>query len=86
MPEPTRVRDDVTGHEYSSYGVYDGMTALEEPAVDERGELLPPKYPAAAEPEASADSEPAATTATTDSAPPAKKAAASPRTDTTKES
>jgi hypothetical protein len=47
MPEPTRVRDDVTGHEYSTYGVYDGMTVLDEPAVDDRGDLLPPKYPAA---------------------------------------
>jgi len=47
MPEPKRVRDDVTGHEYSTYGVYDGMTVLNEPAVDVRGDLLPPKYPAA---------------------------------------
>jgi len=86
MPEPTRVRDDVTGHEYSTYGVYDGMTVLDEPAVDERGELLLPKYPATAETEASVDSEPAATTGTADTTPPAKKAAATPRTDTTKES
>ncbi|HEY3559661.1 MAG TPA: hypothetical protein VGL05_19465 [Kribbella sp.] len=47
MPEPKRVRDDQTGHEYSTYGIYDGLTVLDEPAVDERtGELLPPKYPA----------------------------------------
>ena len=47
MPEPKRVRDDITGHEYSTYGVYEGMTVLDEAAVDERGDLLPPKYPAA---------------------------------------
>ena len=48
MPEPIRVRDDVLGHEYSTYGTAEpGLTKLDEPAVDERGELLPPKYPAA---------------------------------------
>jgi hypothetical protein len=66
MPEPKRVRDDKTGHEYSTYGVYEGMTVLNEPAVDERGELLPPTYP---------DTAPAA------NPPAAKKAAATP-TDT----
>ena len=45
MAEPKRVRDDVTGHEYSTYGVYEGLTVLDEPAVDAHGELLPPKYP-----------------------------------------
>lgn len=46
MPEPIRVRDDVLGHEYSTYGTAEpGLTKLDEPAVDERGELLPPKYP-----------------------------------------
>lgn len=50
MPEPTRVRDDKTGHEYSTYGVYDGMTVLDEPAVDVHGDLLPAKYPAAETP------------------------------------
>ena len=46
MSEPVRVRDNVTRHEYSTYGVYDGMTVLEdEPAVDGHGELIPPKYP-----------------------------------------
>jgi len=48
MPEPIRVRDDVTGHEYSTYGTAEpGLKQLDEPAVDERGDLLPPKYPAA---------------------------------------
>lgn len=47
MPEPIRVRDDVTGHEYTTYGTAEpGLTKLNEPAVDERGDLLPPKYPA----------------------------------------
>lgn len=50
MPEPVRVRDNKTGHEYSTYGVYEGLTVLSEPAVDQRGELLPPKYPAASAP------------------------------------
>lgn len=51
MPEPIRVRDDVTGHEYSTYAVdengksYEGLTVLDEDAVDERGELIPPTYP-----------------------------------------
>lgn len=53
MPAPVRVRDNVTGHEYSTYAVTDdgrvdeGLTHLKgEPAVDDRtGELLPPKYP-----------------------------------------
>jgi hypothetical protein len=47
MPEPIRVRDDKLGHEYSTYGTAEpGLTKLDEPAVDVRGELLPPKYPA----------------------------------------
>lgn len=47
MPEPKRVRDNATGHEYSTYGWgYEGLTVLDEPAVDVRGALLPPKYPA----------------------------------------
>lgn len=53
MPEAVRVRDNVTGHEYSTYAVDEngrvdeGLTVLKnEPAVDERtGALLPPKYP-----------------------------------------
>jgi hypothetical protein len=46
MPEPIRVRDDKLGHEYSTYGTAEpGLTKLDEPAVDERGDLLPPKYP-----------------------------------------
>jgi len=52
MPDPVRVRDDNTGHEYSTYAVdengntYEGLTVLKgEPAVDATGELLPPKYP-----------------------------------------
>jgi hypothetical protein len=53
MPEPVRVRDNVTKHEYSTYAVsekgevYEGLTVIDEPAVDERGALLPPKYPTA---------------------------------------
>lgn len=48
MPEPIRVRDNVTGHEYSTYGTaVEGLTKLDKPAVDERGEILPPTYPAA---------------------------------------
>jgi hypothetical protein len=48
MPEPIRVRDDVTKHEYSTYGTAEeGLTKLDEPAVDVRGELLPAKYPTA---------------------------------------
>lgn len=66
MPEPIRVRDDVTGHEYSTYGVdengkpYEGLTKLDEPAVDVHGELLPPTYPTepAAKPQAPKPSEP----------------------------
>jgi hypothetical protein len=56
MPEPVRVRDTKTGHEYSTYAVDengrvdDGLTRLDEPAVDERGDLLPAKYPAKATP------------------------------------
>ena len=46
MPEPVRVRDNVTKHEYSTYGVYEGLTVLDEDAVDVHGDLLPPKYPA----------------------------------------
>lgn len=52
MPEPVRVRDDITKHEYSTYAVdengnsYEGLTVLkDEPAVDAHGVLLPPKYP-----------------------------------------
>lgn len=48
MPEPVRVKDNTTGHEYSTYGVYEGLTVLDEPAVDGHGELLPPTYPEAA--------------------------------------
>lgn len=51
MPEPIRVRDDVTGAEYSTYAVnekgetYEGLTVLkDEPAVDAHGVLIPPKY------------------------------------------
>jgi hypothetical protein len=48
MPDPIRVRDNVTKHEYSTYGTaVEGLTELNEPAVDERGDLIPPKYPAA---------------------------------------
>ena len=53
MPEPVRVRDDITKHEYSTYAVDadgnvdEGLTVLDEPAVDERGVIVPPKYPAA---------------------------------------
>ena len=53
MPEPVRVRDDITRHEYSTYAVdadgksYEGLTVLDEPAVDALGALLPPKYPSA---------------------------------------
>lgn len=50
MPEPVRVRDDITGHEYSTYAVdengrvYDGLTVLKgEKAIDEHGVLIPPK-------------------------------------------
>lgn len=52
MPDPVRVRDNETGHEYSTYAVDengkvdDGLTVLKQPAVDERGDLLPPTYPA----------------------------------------
>lgn len=46
MPEPVRVRDNKTGHEYSTYGAYEGLTVLNEPATDVRGDLLPPTYPA----------------------------------------
>lgn len=52
MPDPVRVRDNDTGHEYSTYAVsedgevYDGLTVLkDEPAMDALGNLLPPKYP-----------------------------------------
>lgn len=87
MSEPVRVRDNVTGHEYSTYAVNEkgevdeGLTVLDEDAVDVRGELLPPKYPALADPEGEqeSNSEPPITT---DTAVVAKKAAA-PRTDTT---
>lgn len=48
MPEPVRVRDNKTGAEYSTYGVYEGLTVLSEPATDMRGDLLPPTYPAQA--------------------------------------
>lgn len=47
MSEPIRVRDNMTGHEYSTYGTAEpGLTKLDEPATDVRGDLLPPKYPA----------------------------------------
>ena len=55
MPEPIRVRDDKTGAEYSTYAVdengetYEGLTKLDEPAVDHTGALLPPKYPTPSE-------------------------------------
>lgn len=48
MPEPIRVKDNKTGHEYSTYGTaVEGLTKLDEPAVDVHGELLPPTYPEA---------------------------------------
>jgi hypothetical protein len=48
MPEPIRVRDNVTGHEYSTYGTaIEGLTKLDEDALDVHGDILPPKYPAA---------------------------------------
>jgi hypothetical protein len=54
MPAPVRVRDTTTGHEYSTYAVddqgrvYEDLTVLKgEKAVDDRGNLLPPKYPTA---------------------------------------
>lgn len=53
MPEPVRVRDNTTGHKYSTYAVDEsgrvdaGLTKLSEPAVDANGVLLPPEYPAA---------------------------------------
>lgn len=65
MPEPVRVRDNTTGHEYSTYAVDDngrvdpGLTVLHEPAVDVRGDVLPAKYPAQA---ASSTPAPAANT------------------------
>lgn len=55
MPEPIRVRDDKTGAEYSTYAVNEkgetdeGLTVLDEDAVDHTGALLPPRYPAPAE-------------------------------------
>lgn len=58
MPEPVRVRDNTTHHEYSTHAVDEngrvdpGLTVLDEPAVDVRGELLPPTYPAQASPPA----------------------------------
>jgi hypothetical protein len=48
MPEPIRVRDNVTGHEYSTYGTaIEGLTQLDEDALDVHGDILPPKYPTA---------------------------------------
>jgi hypothetical protein len=48
MSEPIRVRDNTTGHEYSTYGTaVEGLTKLNEDAVDVHGELLPPTYPEA---------------------------------------
>jgi hypothetical protein len=53
MSEPVRVRDKVTGHEYSTYSPSDGEQILrDEPAVDVHGDLIPakpaaPKTPAA---------------------------------------
>lgn len=43
MSDPVRVRDNATGHEYSTYSPSDGETRLDEPAVDMRGELIPAK-------------------------------------------
>jgi hypothetical protein len=66
MPEPVRVRDNKTGAEYSTYAVTEdgrvdqGLTVLNEPATDVRGDLLPPTYPAQAS--APATRTPAATT------------------------
>jgi hypothetical protein len=54
MTEPVRVRDNKTGAEYSTYAVTEdgqvdqGLTKLDGPAVDARGDLLPPTYPAQA--------------------------------------
>lgn len=54
MPEPVRVRDNTTRHEYSTYAVTldgrvdEGLTVIDEPAVDAQGAILPPKYPAKA--------------------------------------
>lgn len=51
MPEPVRVRDNKTGAKYSTYAVSEdgrvdqGLTKLDEPAVDIRGDLLAPEYP-----------------------------------------
>jgi hypothetical protein len=48
MSEPIRVRDNTTLAEYSTYGTaIPGLTKLDEPAVDVRGDLLPAKYPTA---------------------------------------
>jgi hypothetical protein len=57
MSEPIRVRDNVTGHEYSTYGTaVEGLTKLDESAADVHGDLIPPKYP---------EAKPAPTTTTT---------------------
>lgn len=54
MPEPVRVRDNTTAHEYSTYAVTEdgrvdkGLTVLDEPALDAQGAMVPPKYPAKA--------------------------------------
>jgi hypothetical protein len=62
MPEPVRVRDNVTGHEYSTYGVYEGMTVLDEPAVDAHDAMLPAKH--AEKPPAEQPAKPAASPTT----------------------
>lgn len=88
MPEPVRVKDNTTGHEYSTYGVYEGLTVLDEPAVDAYGELLPPTYPEAAPAvatEAAAPSEPAATAEVATPAAATSKPTTGPKA-TTKES
>lgn len=49
MPEaaeetgPFRVRDSVTGHEYTTSVVFEGQTKIDEPAIDESGRWLPAK-------------------------------------------
>lgn len=43
MPKLVRVRDSVTGHEYSTALVLDQHKVLDEPAVDAHGRALPAK-------------------------------------------
>ncbi|HLR84950.1 MAG TPA: hypothetical protein VK059_08365 [Nocardioidaceae bacterium] len=43
MPKFVRVRDEATGHEYSTARVLKGHKVLDKPAVDRNGELLPAK-------------------------------------------